>query len=185
MSFDWLSLQPLAHAEFETRMTAITDWHAPTPDTEWDVSDLVRHVIDEQRWVPPLLDGRDRLEARRRLRPIGNDLVAEWRRHSRAATEAWATADLDRDVRVGGDVVTARDYLAEQVSDVAVHTWDLARATGSDESLPDALVEAAWSYFAPQRETLEATGLYGRAIELPDDPPLLHRLLALTGRDPR
>ena len=25
------------------------DWHAPTPDTEWDVAELLAHLIEEHR----------------------------------------------------------------------------------------------------------------------------------------
>ncbi|MCY7288638.1 MAG: hypothetical protein LH624_10415, partial [Cryobacterium sp.] len=59
------------------------------------------------------------------------------------------------------DRVTACDYLREQVSDVTIHSWDLARATDADESLHSALVEAVWTVFEPQRDTLEASGLSG------------------------
>ena len=58
-----------AHAEFGRRLEAVTDWHADTPDTEWDVSDLARHVIREQQWVPPLLDGKT-------IEEVGDDIDA-------------------------------------------------------------------------------------------------------------
>lgn len=58
------------------------------------------------------------------------------------------------------DVVPAAQYLTEQTSDITIHTWDLARATGTEESLPDELVRAVWEYFEPQIEDLAATGLY-------------------------
>ena len=33
-------------------------WTAPTPCVDWDVRTLVNHVVGEDRWVPPLVDGR-------------------------------------------------------------------------------------------------------------------------------
>ena len=47
--------------EFTKRVHAITErqWDDPTPDSEWTVADLVRHLIDEHLWMPPLLHGLD------------------------------------------------------------------------------------------------------------------------------
>ena len=85
MAYDWLDLQVRAHTEFTRRLDAVADWTAPTPDTEWDVAALVRHVIEEQQWVPALLAGSTIDEARESLGELGEDLAAEWRRFSRAA----------------------------------------------------------------------------------------------------
>jgi uncharacterized protein (TIGR03086 family) len=88
-------------------------------------------------------------------------------------------------VQLSYDTVTMHEYLQEQTADVAIHSWDLARATHSDEHLDDLLVEATWTIFEPQRETLAATGLYEEPVGVDADAPLQWRLLAITGRDPR
>ncbi len=184
MTFNWLELHRRSHEEFGRRLAAVTDWSAPTPDTEWDTRALVRHVVEEQQVVPHLLSGLPLEEARRAVDPIDDeDLRAEWERYSPAALAAWDEAPETGSVRLLRDTLTLEDYLREQVSDVAIHAWDLAKATGSDETLHPDLVEAAWSIFEPQKATLEASGLYGSAVPVPDDAPLQVRLLALTGRD--
>jgi uncharacterized protein (TIGR03086 family) len=182
---DWLQLQKQAHREFASRLAVVTDWDAPTPDTDWNVRDLVRHVVEEQQWVPQLLAGRTVAQAKSELAPLGEDLVAEWGLYSFAATEAWDAADPDAMVHLSYDRVTVSEYLREQTSDVAIHSWDLARAVGAPEQLDPALVEAVWTVFAPQRDTLAASGLYASPVPLPDDAPLQSRLLAITGRDDR
>ena len=65
------------------------------------------------------------------------------------------------------------------------NAWDLARAVGVDETLDELLVEASWTIFEPQRETLAASGLFAAPIAIGEDFPLQLRLLAITGRDPR
>ncbi|NEM90537.1 TIGR03086 family metal-binding protein [Galbitalea soli] len=185
MTSDWLALQVLAHQEFATRIAAVSDWHAPTPDAEWDVADLVRHVTEEQQWVPHLLRGLSIDEAQKLIEPLGSDLAAEWAKYSAAAAEAWSSTPRGSSVQLSSDTVTMEDYLKEQVADVTIHSWDLARAVGADETLDPALVEATWTIFEPQRATLAASGLYASPVELGDDVPLQDRLLALTGRDPR
>ncbi|PSL39745.1 uncharacterized protein (TIGR03086 family) [Labedella gwakjiensis] len=181
---EWLEFQRMAGEEFGRRVRRITDWTAPTPDDDWDVRALVAHVTEEQQWVGPLLDGRSLAQARLVVEPLGDDLVSEWERHHERASQAWRAHDERQHVQLSSDTVTALAYLTEQVSDVAIHTWDLARAIGDDERLHDDLVEAVWTVFAPQRETLQASGLYGAPITVPEDAPLQFQLLALTGRNP-
>jgi len=185
MSSDWLTLQTQAHREFSDRVDAITDWDAPTPDSEWSVRDLVRHVVREQQWIPPLLRGLSLREAQLELAPLGADLAAEWHTYSARATHAWHSTPADVPVQLSYDTVTAEDYLREQVSDVTIHSWDLARATAADENLDETLVAAVWTVFEPQKETLQASGLFASPVPLPDDASLQSRLLALTGRDDR
>lgn len=184
-ALDWRALQQQAHREFATRLGAVTDWDAPTPDDDWSVRDLVAHVIEEQQWVPHLLAGRTVAQAQSSIDPLGDDLLAEWRLHSLAATTAWREVADDRAVSLSTDTVPARDYLREQTSDVTIHSWDLARAVGADETLDAALVEAVWTVFEPQQDTLAASGLFAAVVPVPDDAPLQSRLLALTGRDDR
>jgi uncharacterized protein (TIGR03086 family) len=185
MATDWIALQALAAAEFGRRVAAVTDWDAATPDTEWSTRDLVEHVIDEQRWIPALLTGVEHDEAASELQPIGDDLTEAWAAFAERASGAWRAADLETPLHLSTDVVRAGDYLAEQTSDLTIHTWDLARATGSDETLPTELVEAVWAHFEPQIESLAATGLYAAPVVVDEDAPLQTRLLAVTGRDER
>jgi uncharacterized protein (TIGR03086 family) len=182
---DWFALQKVAHREFTERVDLIRDWSAATPDKEWSVADLVRHVVQEQQWIPPLLAGLSIEEAKRRVEPLGADLAAEWRIHSERATTAWQAAPADASVQLSYDTVTVLDYLREQVSDVTIHSWDLARATEAAEKLDDALVRAVWTVFEPQQETLVASGLFDSPVPMPADASLQSRLLALTGRDDR
>jgi uncharacterized protein (TIGR03086 family) len=183
VTFNWLELHRRSHEEFGRRLAAVTDWSAPTPDEDWDTRALVRHVIAEQQIVPHLLSGVPLEEARQAVDPLDDDdLRAEWERYSPAAIAAWDEAPSSGTVRLMRDTLTLDDYLREQVSDIAIHAWDLARATGSDETLHPDLVEAAWSIFEPQKATLEASGLYASAVPVPEDAPLQVRLLALTGR---
>lgn len=183
MTTDWIALLRTAHSEFATRIASVDDWDAPTPDTDWNIRDLVAHVTEDQQWVPELLAGRTTPEAKLAIAPLGEDLVSEWNRYSEVALAAWEAADLEATVHLSYDTVKASDYLAEQVGDITIHTWDLARATGTDEELDDDLVDAVWTVFQPQAGQLESSGLFAPAVVVADDAPLRIRLLALTGRD--
>lgn len=185
MEHDWLALQVRAHREFATRLAAVTHWDAHTPASQWSVRDLVSHVIEEQQWVPYLLAGQSIADAKKELEPLRDDLRSEWRLYSFAASAAWAATDRATIVRLSDDTVTAEEFLHEQVADVTIHTWDLARAIGAPETLDTDLVEAVWTVFEPQQNTLAASGLFASPVSIADDAPLQSRLLAVTGRDPR
>ena len=185
MALGWLELQRRSHVEFGTRIEAVTDWSAPTPDTDWDTEQLVRHVITEQQWVLPLVGGLTIVKARAHVHPLGDDLVEEWRRYSGLASAGWAVAPPATMVHLSYGTVPLERYLREQVFDVTVHSWDLARAAGLDETLDPELVAAVWEEAEAQREMLSASGLFAPPVAVPDDAPLQVRLLALTGRDAR
>lgn len=123
MAFDWLELVLTAHREFGSRLAAVEDWNAPTPDSDWHVEHLVRHVIEEQQWVPPLLAGLTVGEATPDILPVGDDLWTEWQKYSDAAIKAWKSTDLSAHVHLSYGTVKVEPYLRQQTSDVTIHTW--------------------------------------------------------------
>jgi len=182
---DWLELCRTALDGFGQRVRDIEDWHAPTPDPDWDVSALVRHVIVEQQWVRPLAAGMSLEDAAQEVRELGDDLAAEWERYAAEALAAWEAAPSDARVSLSFGVVPIEDYLRQMVADAAIHSWDLARAIGAEEALDPELVEAVWTETSAHVDELAASGLFAAPVAISDDAPLQARLLALTGRDPR
>ena len=70
------------------------------------------------------------------------------------------------------------------IGDVLVHTWDLARATGLDESLDADEVHRLFEGMEPMDEILRQSGHYGPRVEVPDDADEQTKLIAFTGRRP-
>jgi uncharacterized protein (TIGR03086 family) len=67
--------------------------------------------------------------------------------------------------------------------DVFTHTWDLARATGQDETLdPDQVRRMMAGLRSMPDEALRSGGMFGPAIEVPDDADEQTRFLAFLGR---
>lgn len=46
--------------EFGKRIEAVGDdqWELPTPCSDWDVRTLVNHIVAENLWTPPLMEGQ-------------------------------------------------------------------------------------------------------------------------------
>jgi len=130
---------------FGRRVALITEeqWGGSTPCTEWSVRDLVAHVLNEQLWIPPLVNGYtisdvgDRLDGDQ----LGGDALGAWRRAQADVVKTIAIdGALERIVNLSSGARSAADYLAEVTVDTLIHTWDLARALGDDERLDDRLV---------------------------------------------
>ena len=68
--------------------------------------------------------------------------------------------------------------------DVFLHTWDLARATGQDETLDEGMCRAMLEGMQPMEELLRSSGQYGPRVDVPPDAPVHHQLMGFIGRRP-
>jgi uncharacterized protein (TIGR03086 family) len=186
---DVIGLYRRAVEEFGARVRTVSadQWSYPTPDADWDVRALVNHVLAENQWVPPLLEGLTVEEVGDRFEgdQLGDDPFGAWTDVAVAALAACKGDDVPvRVVHVSFGDITAEDYFAQVTADHVVHAWDLARATGGDEHLDAELVDFAYGYIAPQAEDWRGAGAFGPAIKVPPGADRQTELLALTGRDP-
>ena len=69
-------------------------------------------------------------------------------------------------------------------TDVFMHTWDLARATGQDERLDPETCADLLAGMEPIEDLLRSSGQYGPRVPVPDDADVQTRMLAFIGRDP-
>jgi uncharacterized protein (TIGR03086 family) len=69
------------------------------------------------------------------------------------------------------------------LAEVVIHGWDLARATGQSYDCDAATAQACLTHLA-QFDTSGTEGLFGPAVPVAGDAPALHRVVALSGRDP-
>lgn len=172
---------------FEAKVANVKadQWGNQSPCAEWTALEVVDHVIDMHgvmvggpipRTEDPLADF---LEARRQVEEV-------------LANPASTTTE----VGTPAGPMTVADHIDQVLSDdMVLHGWDLARATGQDETIPDSDVERLWAIamalpvdVIEKSRTPGAFGpgieVYGPEVEVPDDAPLQDRLLGYVGRDP-
>jgi uncharacterized protein (TIGR03086 family) len=82
---------------------------------------------------------------------------------------------------VGGEV-PGGVMLGIFTTDTLIHTWDLARASGIDVELDPGLLERSWEGAKPIESILRRPGIFGPAVEVPDDAPFQDRALGFFGR---
>ncbi|WP_141576456.1 TIGR03086 family metal-binding protein [Actinomadura sp. WMMA1423] len=161
---------------------------APTPCPDWDVRALLNHLI--------LWNARGETAARR-LPPAGpgedHDFTAEPGWAERFAEQARRTAEAWQDPAAweGNTSLTGSKegmpagFIAGIVfGECVLHGWDLAVATGREPSFPPAVMEAAWEQLAATAEISRKYGALGPEVPVPEDAPLLDRVVGLSGRDP-
>jgi uncharacterized protein (TIGR03086 family) len=179
-----------AHAEFERRLRLVrTDqWGLPTPCTEWTVRDVVNHVVAGARVYVLLLDGCSRERANDELASdtLADDPLGAFN-SSAAALGAALRKPGALDLPCAhplGDMI-GLNLLRGRPGDVAVHSWDLARAIGADEHLDPSLVDKALAVFVPNAERFLKLGIIAPPTGPTDDTvPSQVRLLRLAGREP-
>lgn len=160
-------------------------WHDPTPCTEWDVRQLVNHLVVENLWVRPLIDGRTIEDVGSSLDgdQSGDDPLAAYDRSAEEAAAAFREPGaMERPVAVSYGPVPGSVFAGHRLVDVVVHGWDVAKATGQDTRLDPELVAACYADVEPQADALEASGYFGTRVPVPDDADPQAKLLALLGR---
>ncbi len=180
-----------ASAEFERRLDAVTPGQllVSSPCEEWTVRDLVRHVVGESVMSVRLLHGANTDEAMVGLDGdvLGDDASAAFVTAASAEHAAFEEPNvLERIVHHPAMDMPGAQLLGFRIGGLTLHTWDLARATGGDETLDSDLVEAVWEQLSPMAPFIAQTGVFGvgPSGEVGPDAPLQRRLLDLSGRRP-
>jgi len=160
---------------FSARYDAITEeqWAASTPCEGWTVKDLVDHAVGVQIGFAAGLVGADVAEG------------ADWpaaRDAIRAAAQDASVLEGTTDMGPMGEVPKTVPF-GIAASDLLVHTWDLARAIGADETLPADAVSAAYAGLQRFPEPMmRAPERFGPAIECADDADEQTKMLSFAGR---
>ena len=175
-------------AEFVKRLDGVGDqWDAPTPCRDWDVRALVNHVVYENVWTVPMMEGAsiddvgDRFEGDL----LGDDPVAAGRASADAAMIAAASGLVaGRTVHLSFGDTPAEEYAYQLAADHLIHGWDLAAATGGDRRFDPELVDALATWFADREATYRRVGAIAERPpgDTPADPQ--DRLITAFGRRP-
>jgi uncharacterized protein (TIGR03086 family) len=168
---------------FAQRVHGTSDWSAPAPVDGWAARDVVVHLVE---WLPSFVQGGSHVWWPT-VTSATEDPVGAWGAHQRAVQEFLddpAKAGLDFTNRHTGSMPLGVAIDRFYTSDVFLHTWDLARATGQDESLDPGLCASMLAGMQPIEELIRSSGQYGPAVPVPENADPQTRLLGFIGRDP-
>ncbi|MEV7550102.1 TIGR03086 family metal-binding protein [Amycolatopsis sp. NPDC089917] len=175
---------------FESKVAAVGagQWENRSPCEEWNARDVVGHIVDMHGVILRPLGRESGTAPSLKEDPLGAFRAA------RADVEA-VLADpvlMATDHETPAGKMTVEQHIDQVVSaDMVVHGWDLARATGQDDTIDPEEVARMWPGAQEIPEQMRIPGAFGPGIvvfgpevKVPEDAPLQDRLLGLLGRDP-
>jgi len=160
-------------------------WSSQSPCSEWTARHVVGHVIAVQHAIAATINGN-----RPPMNPMkepdrfaGDDPVTTWLEAAATVRAAIANTDIEgHRVTMWRGEMTVDEMLGYNIGDTTIHTWDLARALGVDDSLDPDLVAAALELYEPIVDTMREPNVFADLVDVNADADPQTRLLALVGR---
>ena len=156
-------------------------WDQPSPCEGWSARDVVRHLVDTSAMFagplgadtaafPSVDDDPVRAFTAARdaiLGPLGKPEMA-----TQTTETPMGPLTLEQLVSMFG------------IPDVVVHMWDVAQATGIDDSLDAEEVKRLYEQMLPMDAMVRQIGVFGPRVEVPEDADDQTKFIAFTGRRP-
>jgi uncharacterized protein (TIGR03086 family) len=160
----------------------------PTPCERLNVRDLIGHVGGLS--LAFTAAARKQFGALTDTPPVeGAPLDDDWREAYPARLAdlglAWRDATAWEGMSRAGGVDFPGDVAGiVALTEVVIHGWDVARASGQDYDVDRATLDVVLPHVTAIAAEGPVEGLFGPAVAVADDAPMLHRVIALSGRDP-
>ena len=143
----------------------------PTPCRDWDVGRLIAHLVAAPGRFLAAMHG-EQPDWSTEPPPIGTEWAAAFRNAADDLIHAWHQQGAEADART----------VDWQTAELAVHTWDLAQATGQSTRLDPEVAERALAFLAAGLTPENRGDAFDGEVAVEDDAPVYHRLAAYAGR---
>lgn len=162
-------------------------WSNPSPCEDWTALDVLQHLID---WIPGpgFLLGTYGIETGP-IPAIESDSAGAWaivRDAVQAGLDDPATARRVEDCGPPGEMSFAAAVDMTCTTDVLIHTWDIAQATGIDVLLDPGEIarqhDSINSISPDVDSAMRDSGMFGPRVEVPADADPVTKVLAFYGR---
>ena len=155
----------------------------PTPCPEFDLRALANHTVFDLRRFRQMIGGPEAGSPDANL--IGNDWKAAYDSAASALLEQWQQRGTEGTLppsRLGE--LPATWAVGQHLADIAVHGWDISRATNQPTELDREVGEVALAWGQQSLKPEYRGQAFGPEVKVPDSAPLYDRLAAFFGRTP-
>jgi uncharacterized protein (TIGR03086 family) len=175
MPTDLLDAYDRASAWTADKVGRAADLDGATGCPPWRIRDLLNHMLETQRFFIAAARGEQASPPGQEPPPlIGADPAADFERGRSELLTTYAEP---------GVLERTGPSLGIAFADQLLHGWDLARATGQDDTMPDGLAQAAYDVIHGRFTEEQRVGVFKPELPIPDDASPQQRLLAYVGRD--
>ena len=143
----------------------------PTPCNDWDVARLIAHLVAAPTRFLAAMRG-ETPDWTTDPPPVGSEWAPVFRVGADDLIHAWHQEGDSADPRT----------VDWQTAEIAVHTWDLAIATGQAGELDPAIAERALAFMSQGLTPENRGAAFDTEVSVPDDAPAYHKLAAFSGR---
>jgi uncharacterized protein (TIGR03086 family) len=180
----------LGYALGQLHAVTSADLARPTPCPQWDLRGLLMHMDDSLIALQEALDlacvgppASDGAEPAYGPADSAISLVGGLRGHASRLLGALAEAGEEL-VWVGGFPVPVSIVTSAGAVDVAVHGWDVARACGRVQPIPERLATEMLRISPLLISCADRPALFAAPVPVPDLASASDRLVAYLGREP-
>ena len=154
------------------------DGDRDSPCPGWTARDVAQHVVDTHWRVVARVRESEEGEGR-------GEIAERWQAATRSVQAALGDPRLAT-TEVGGmfGAQTFETLISHLLcSDTLVHTWDLARACGLDDTLDEDACRKALEFLEPHDQMMRSPGGFAAKVSSPPDADIQTRLLNFCGRE--
>jgi uncharacterized protein (TIGR03086 family) len=160
-----------------------------SPCALWSVGDVIDHVNQVALVFTALAFHDTDALLGVATNPDAAHLDSHWQesisRHLRTLGESWDDpAAWKGSGNVPGSDLSNDRWGKITLTELVVHCWDIARATGQPFDLPESSLRACFEHVAEFVPNAPVPALWGPPVDIASDEALLDRIVAITGRRP-
>ena len=175
-----------AYGETDRLVAALTpdQLDGASPNPGWDVRATLNHILGTMQMFTLVNQGQNAGEDAGDL--VGRDPIGALRHGAAANLATWrdpAAFEGDRSFPFGTFPAEAAALM--NLSEVVVHTWDVATALGQGIRIDGPTAQMLLDFYsAIPLDDYRAGGAFGPEVAIAPDAPVADRFLALLGREP-
>jgi len=156
----------------------------PTPDTDWEVHDLLRHITYEMAWTADIVQSKTMAEVGDKYdgELLSGDPAEVWQDYAAITRAAVEACDENGVAHLSYADKTVGEYLLEAANDQLVHAWDLGQAIGVPVRFDEDIAQKLYEEALVRKDEFAGSGLFAPPVNMSADADTQAKLLAQLGR---